>query len=215
MAWIFYQILKLFLLLVLPFCFLIRGASFVHTHYFAHPWLAIACGAAATIVLLFLYMTFLYGNLTGRLGDGGALKRRGTIAILLVLFYSANSILFISGANTKYEEVREEFTQLHPILRLSISTILFLDKDLIVTDASRQPEDYAKMGLKSKRHSLHYPQSDGYVHAVDIRTKGRSQLRNELLGYYFKLMGLNTLRHGGTADHLHISLISHDHPGAI
>ncbi len=215
MGWIFYQVVKVFLLVVMPFIFLIRGAVFFHESYHLMPSLAIAGGAMATVVLLFIYLSFLYGKMTGRWGGSGVLKRRGAIAFLLVLVYSMHGLLFISGANTKGSEVQKEFTSLHPILRLSISTILFIDKDLMVTDASRAPEDYKKMGLSRKKQSLHYPQKDGYVHAVDIRVKGRSEFRNSLLKMYFSLMGLNTLRHVGSADHLHVSLMSHDRPGAI
>ncbi|MEL6925882.1 MAG: hypothetical protein AAFO94_17705, partial [Bacteroidota bacterium] len=76
-------------------------------------------------------------------------------------------------------------------------------------------EDYKRMGLKTKRHSLHYQQPSGFVHAVDLRTNNRSWLRNFLLRSYFQLMGFNTLRHGGTGDHLHVSILSHARPGAI
>ena len=99
--------------------------------------------------------------------------------------------------------------------RLGVSTVIFLDRDLVVTDADRQPEDYKRMGLKANKRSLHYKQSNGYSHALDIRTNGRGELRNTLLRGYFTLMGFNTLRHGGTGDHLHISLHSHDSPGAV
>ena len=84
-----------------------------------------------------------------------------------------------------------------------------------MTDANRVPEDYRKMGLKSKKRSLHYKQKNGFVHAMDIRTNGRGEVRNFLLKTYFQLMGFNVLRHGGTGDHLHVSLHSHDNPGAI
>ena len=85
----------------------------------------------------------------------------------------------------------------------------------MITDANRVPEDYRKMGLKSKSRSLHYRQKNGFVHAIDIRTKGRSEFRNFCLKWYFRLMGFNVLRHGGTGDHLHVSLFSHDSPGAL
>ena len=77
------------------------------------------------------------------------------------------------------------------------------------------PEDYRKMGLPTKGHSLHYHKSNGYAHAVDLRTNNHSEIRNFALKMYFKLMGFNTLRHVGTGDHLHISLNSKDVPGAI
>ena len=213
-GWI-YNILKLLLLLVLPFILLIRGAVFFHSEYALMPSMSLVASGLVTTVLLFIYLTFMYGRVTGKIGSRNVLKRRSLIALLLVLGYSIYGLFFLSNSNAKSSEVRSEFTKLHPIVRLSISTVLFLDRDLIITDAKRQPEDYKKMGLVTKKRSLHYKQSSGYVHAVDIRTNGRGAVRNTLLKWYFKLMGLNTLRHVGTGDHLHISLKSHDSPGAI
>jgi hypothetical protein len=141
--------------------------------------------------------------------------RRSMIVFIFVLGYGIYGLIYISGSNVKHKEVKKEYTQLHPILRVAISTIVFLDKDLIITDASRVKEDYKKMRLRSKNRSLHYRQKNGYVHALDLRTNNRSGVRNFLLKSYFYLMGFNTLRHGGTGDHLHISLDSRDSPGAI
>jgi hypothetical protein len=101
------------------------------------------------------------------------------------------------------------------VLRLGIGTLVWLDRELLLTDADRLPEDYRRMGLPEKSASLHYRQSSGYTHAVDIRTAGRGELRNRLVESYFRLMGFRTLRHVGTADHLHVSLVSHDRPGGI
>ncbi|MEM8908353.1 MAG: hypothetical protein AAGD05_10950 [Bacteroidota bacterium] len=210
-----YSIFKFLFLLIFPFIALIRGAVYFHDHQWLSPWLAIAGGIGVTTVLLLVYLTFLHGRLTGHLGDAQSWKRRLLIALLLVFGYSAYGLIFLSGNNTKHDAIQKEYHSLHPILRLGISTILFIDRDLLLTDAKRQPEDYQKMGLPTKKRSLHYPQSNGFVHAVDIRTKGRSEVRNFLLKTYFQLMGFNTLRHVGTADHLHISLGSHDHPDAI
>jgi hypothetical protein len=137
------------------------------------------------------------------------------IALILVLTYCFPALLFLSNTNSKHTEVQKEFTSLHPILRLGISTVVQLDKGLIVTDSNRIPEDYRKMGLPTKSHSLHFKQSDGFSHAIDIRVKGRSEVRNWLLERYFRMMGFNTLRHFGTADHLHVSLLSHDRPHGI
>ena len=103
-------------------------------------------------------------------------------------------------------------TEVHPIIRLATSSLVYLDKDIIVTDAKRSPEDYRRMGLQAKKHSLHYKQQDGYSYALDLRTKGRSEFSNTLTSAYFRAMGFNVLRHGGTADHLHISLFNPDKP---
>lgn len=208
-------IFRLVVLLVLPFICLIRGAEWGHSYYELSPWPAILVGMGITSFMLILYFSFIYGRITGKLGSARSFKVRIAFAIALVIGYSTYAVVYLSDSNVKSAEVHETYTSLHPILRLSISTILFLDNSLIITDGKRQPEDYKKMGLKRKKHSLHYIQSNGYVHAVDIRTRGHSEIRNTLLEYYFKGMGLNTLRHTGTADHLHVSLENKERPGAI
>jgi len=215
MGYFLYQIIKIPLLLALPFVILIRGAVLLHSNYEWMPWPALFGGAIAAVIILIIYLSFLHGKITGKMTSKGALKRRSIIALILVLGYCLHGVLFLSSRNAKGTEVQSEYTKLHPILRLGVSTLVWMDKDLIMTDGSRSPEDYKKMGLKTIKRSLHYEQKNGYSHAFDIRTNGRSELRNNLLNIYFKMMGFNTLRHVGTADHLHISLKSHDHPGAI
>ncbi len=215
MAYFIYQIIKIPLLLALPFVILIRGSVFLHTNYEWFPWPALMGGAFAAVLILIIYLSLLHGKITGKMNSKGALKRRSMIALILVLGYCFHGALFLSSRNAKGADVQSEYTNLHPILRLGVSTLVWMDKDLIMTDGSRNPEDYKKMGLKTIKRSLHYQQKNGYSHAFDIRTNGRSELRNNILNFYFKLMGFNTLRHIGTADHLHISLHSHDHPSAI
>ncbi len=62
------------------------------------------------------------------------------------------------------------------------------------------------MGLPVYERSLHFEQADGYIHAMDLRTLGRGEWRNRLMELYFRTLGFRTLRHVGTADHLHVSL---------
>ena len=200
------NILKLILLILLPFIVLIRGAVFFHNSYGFMPWMCIFFGIIFSAALVFIYITYLHSKFTGEIGGPDILKKTYLIALILVLVYCIPALMFISAGNTKTTEVKKEFRSLHPILRLSISTLLFVEKDLLLTDASRKPEDYKKMGLKTNERSLHYKQDDGYVYAVDIRTKGHSRFRNWLVGAYFKLSGFETLRHVGTADHLHVSV---------
>ncbi|MCH8920794.1 MAG: hypothetical protein IIA23_08850 [Chloroflexi bacterium] len=87
----------------------------------------------------------------------------------------------------------------------SSSRAILFDRDLVVTDVRRIPSDYVAMGLPAREASLHYHQADGYVHAVDIRTIDRPAWRTGATALYFRFMGLRTLRHVGTADHLHVS----------
>ena len=84
--------------------------------------------------------------------------------------------------------------------------MIFQSGTLPGEDAARKPEDYAAMGLPVYENSLHFEQPDGYVHAVDLRTLGRSAWKNFVMSGYFRLMGFRILRHVGTADHLHVSL---------
>ncbi|HFA51423.1 MAG TPA: hypothetical protein ENJ95_20615 [Bacteroidetes bacterium] len=207
-----FKIIKLVFLFLLPFIVLIRGAVYLHENYRLYAWFSLLGGMLMSAAILFLYFVFIQGSMTGKTGS---LKRKSWLAFTLVAAYCFPSVLYLSAANAKHPEVKKEFSSLHPILRLGIGTIIFLDNDLVLTDAERQPEDYKKMGLKTKKHSLHYIQKDGYAHAVDIRVNGRSAVRNWLLKLYFKSMGFNTLRHVGTGDHLHVSLRSRDRPGGI
>jgi len=210
-----FNLLKIIVFLLLPFIGLIRMAVFLHEHYNWFPWFSIIGGIIASALILFVYINYIRGRVIGRAGSFRSLKVGYWLSLSLVLVYCLPAVFYLSAGNAKYPKVQKEFRSLHPVLRLSISTLIVLEKDLILTDASRRPEDYRKMGLKSKQHSLHYKQKNGYVHAVDIRTKGHSGIRNGLVRLYFKMMGFNTLRHHGTEDHLHISLMSHDRPGGI
>lgn len=208
-------LIKLILLIILPFVGLIRLAVYFHVHQNLLPWVCISLAALMTIILLFIYLTFFHAWVTNYATDTRyTVKRRFFISAFVVLLYVIHGIFYISGSNLKTEAIRKEVLKVHPILRLSVSTLMHLDKDLIITDATRQPEDYKKMGLKSINQSLHYKQSTGYAHAFDIRTKNRPEWKNQLVRAYFFVMGFRTLRHTGTADHLHISLMSHSYPNA-
>lgn len=209
------RLLQLSLLLIFPFVLLVRVAVWMHDHYAFQGWFCLCMGAMVAAVILFAYINYLHDYYIGKTLSARTLQRNYAIVLMIVLIYCANSIWSISAANVKEAEVKKEFRSLHPVLRLGISTLILIDKDLILTDAERKPEDYRDMGLPSKRYSLHYAQSTGYAHAVDIRTKGHSWLRNKLIQSYFRLMGFNTLMHVGTAEHLHISLSSRDRPGGI
>ena len=121
-------------------------------------------------------------------------------------FVQAYVLFTPDPARLQSDAVRSEYGELHPLLRTSIATLLLVDDELLITDLSRRPEDYARMGLPTNSSSLHYPQEDGYVHAMDLHTREHSFLRNRLTQAYFEMLGFRTLRHVGTADHLHVAL---------
>lgn len=185
---------------------LIRGAVTLFLEYDWNAWSALLVSTLGTSVLMVIYFTFFYGRLTKKRTKISYLRRRFAISFVLVGFFVLHGVIFFTMKQSKTSEVQKEFHSLHPILRLGSSTIFLLDRKAIMTDAARVPEDYKKMGLPTAKNSLHYKQKDGYVYALDIRTKGRPEWSNLLLKTYFNTMGFNTIRHVGTADHLHISL---------
>lgn len=208
------KILRVVLIIVLPFFILIRGSAFIHNNYDLGPWISLGGGAMITAIILFVYMTFIYRRFTKKFGDSDNLKRRSLFALALVVLYCGYGLFFISSDNFKNPDLKSEISELHPLLRMGVSTFILMDKEMIITDASRVPEDYRKMGLKTAKNSLHYKQKDGYAYAIDLRTNNRNEFRNRVMQLYFKLLGFNTLRHVGTGDHLHISLTCHYRRGA-
>lgn len=157
----------------------------------------------------------LHNKVSGKVSGSKSIKSKAVISLLLVVGFAIHSLYFISGSNFKNPELKSEIRSLNPILRLAVGTLVMVDKEAVITDANRVPEDYRKMGLKTNKSSLHYKQKDGYAYAIDLRVKGKSELRNKLTKWYFEWMGFNTLRHGGTADHLHVSLPCHYRKGSI
>jgi len=172
----------------------------------AGPWLSVAAGAGISAIFLTICLTVMYKWLAGRLGSLKAFKWRAYLSLFMVLGFCFYALIFLSENNAKGRPVVAEFRSLHPVLRIGVSTTILADRSLLITDASRVPEDYDQMGLNGNAQSLHYRQPDGFVHAVDIRTNGRSEGRNQVLQETFRLMGFKTLRHVGTSDHLHIAL---------
>ncbi|MDX1585313.1 MAG: hypothetical protein R3222_01160 [Balneolaceae bacterium] len=200
-------VLGVAVMLLLPFLLLIRSSVYLYSTYSLNGWFALSLGVGVTILLLLLYAVVVSLTL-GRTVRVHKYIRRGIA--MLVIAYCGYGLLYLSGVNAKSEEVRSYYLSLHPIMRVSMATTILMHDDLIVTDMQRRPEDYTAMGLPVRDHSLHYKQKTGFVHAVDIRTKGRAEWKNWITEKTFALFGLNTLRHVGTADHLHVSLPLND-----
>jgi hypothetical protein len=187
----------------LPFLILIRGGVLLYGWWGIGTWPALILAALATMLLLAAYA----GVAARWLGARRRLRRlfaRGAMGVGAA--YAAYTLAFVASANVKSAEVRAEYRALHPLLRLASSAVILFDPASVITDAGRTSQDYARMGLPPVEESLHYRQSDGYVHALDLRTTGRSFLRNLAAHVAFRALGFHVLRHGGTADHLHVSL---------
>lgn len=189
--------------LVIPFIVLIRTSVYIYETFHFNGWLALAVGILATVFLLMGYAIFLMY----RYGKSLRVHKYITRGIIvLVTAYTLYGLLYYSSLNTKTDEIKSYYRSLHPIMRVALTTITLADSNLLVTDIQRETEDYARMGLPENQESLHYLQSDGYVHAVDLRTRGRAEWKNWLTRLAFNMVGLESIRHVGTADHLHVYL---------
>jgi hypothetical protein len=190
-------------LVVLPFLVLLRGSTWFYTHLSWPTWIAMLAAGLLTLALLTAYAAYLSKAFTGESRTRFVAQ---WIVAPLVIAYCLHALLFLSSVNAKTGDVRGYYRSLHPMLRLAVSTFVIVDPSLVVTDIYRIPADYAAMGLPVYEASLHFRQADGYVHAMDLRTLGRGAVRNWVTAAYFRVLGFRTLRHEGTADHLHVSL---------
>lgn len=196
-------LLLLIMALIVPFLVLIRTSIYLYFTYHLNGWAALAAGVVATALLLLGYV----GYVSYRYRNRFKIHRYMVWGVvILVTAYTVYGALYYSSLNTKTDEINRYYRSLHPIVRVALTTITLADSDLLVTDIHREPADYARMGLPENRQSLHYVQSDGFVHAVDLRTKGRPEWQNQLMEMGFKITGLQSIRHVGNADHLHIYL---------
>lgn len=190
-------------LIVFPFFLLIRFSVYLNLAFGMSAWPALIGGIAATICLLLMYIFVL----SLKVENKRLLMKIGTFGISTMVFgYCLFSVFYLSGVHAKNDDVQSVYRSMHPILRVAVSTVTLADNNLVITDIERFEEDYGRMGLPVNQTSLHYRQTSGYVHAVDIRTLDRGLIRNVLLRGSLELMGFTTVRHVGTADHLHVEL---------
>ncbi|PYO90970.1 MAG: hypothetical protein DMD66_01020 [Gemmatimonadetes bacterium] len=202
-------VLKVALIIALPFAVLVRGSVFIYEHGTRSVWLAVLTAGILTGGVVTAYAVWIARRFTRRGGRGGrglVMPLAKWVALPLVVFYCGYSLLYLATVNAKAGPVRAYYGSVHPLLRLALSTLILLDRDMLITDTGRVPEDYGRMGLPANNRTRHYRQADGWIHAVDLRTTGRGAIKNRGVQFYFWLMGFDTRRHVGTADHLHVEL---------
>ncbi len=189
--------------LLLPFFVLVRMSVWAYATGGVGNWGAVLCGAALTVLILAVYLWLLRVKFQGRLD----LPRMAWIATLTtVSAYLLFTLVYLSADNVKAPEVRDHYRTLHPVLRVATGTQVLFDRSAVITDTRRTADDYVRWGLPVNEASLHFEQTNGFVHALDLRTVGRPPWRVALMTAYYRLAGFRTLRHVGTADHLHVSL---------
>ena len=192
-----------FALIALPFFILVRGAVLLYHDAGWPAWLALLGSGAAMIGVLALYGAVMTRRLTGRMRFGWITR---WVVLPLVVGFLVRGLLFLDRSHAQSESIRAEYRDTHPLLRMALATLDMADDKLVVTDMSRTSADYVRMGLPVLPHTMHGVQRDGWVHAVDIHTRGRGFLVNLFVATYFRAMGFRVLRHVGTADHLHVEL---------
>ena len=188
--------------IAIPFLAYVRTAVFVYTHS-GSAWLALIAGALITIAIVAGYCIWFARRFHGRAKAERILR---WIALPTAVAWCVYSAVYLARVNTKTDDVHAYYSSVHPILRVALGTVILFDGDLVITDARRVAADYPRMGLPVNERTRHYVQGDGWVHAVDLRTRGHNEVANRLVQVYFWAMGFSTLRHVGTADHLHVQL---------
>jgi hypothetical protein len=193
---------KALAIVVLPFLVYVRAAVYLYLHG-AHPWIAILVAALITCGIVSVFVMLI----ARRFRRGARVPTVVKWAAVPVVFtWCVYAAFYLSRINVKSDDVRAYYSTVNPILRVALSTVVLVDPDLVVTDMGRVRADYHRMGLRVNDRTKHYVQPDGWVHAVDLRTRGRGVIRNRAVQLYFWSMGFSTLRHVGTADHLHVQL---------
>lgn len=194
---------RVLLIAALPFFLLVNGSVLAHRFLGTPGWISVGLGCTLATAFVAFWATRLWHRMTGR---ARLREISRNVALPIVLGFCIYSLGWFSSFNAKSPRIRDLYSDLHPTLRLAIGTATLTDPQVMITEISRKRSDYGRMGLKPLENSLHFEQEDGWIHAVDIRTRGRSRIRNLLSRLYFQAMGFRALRHGGTGDHLHIAL---------
>lgn len=187
---------------VVSLVLLVRVQLAVLARYPAADWPAVVAGLLAGGVVLAVTT-----GLALRLRS----PRRALVLLLglplLLLTAGCLSVTHFPRDNFKTDELRTEWYRLHPTLRVSLWIARLGEGDLVLTDVSRTPADYDDMGLTEPTWSSHFfSPRDGYAHAIDLRVSDAGDLRNWARQGVFLALGLRASRHGGTTDHLHVSL---------
>ncbi|MEX2152814.1 MAG: hypothetical protein WD825_05695 [Gemmatimonadaceae bacterium] len=199
---VLFAILKVAAVVALPFVVYVRASVLLYVQG-APSWLAVSGAAILTMALAAGYAAWLSRRFSGR---ARARTISHWVALPIAAAWCAYAALYLARVNAKSDQVRAYYAAVHPVLRVALATAILADPDIVVTDLQRTPEDYGRMGLPVNNRTKHYRQPNGWVHAVDLRTRERGEIRNRMVQLYFWTMGFQTLRHVGTADHLHVQL---------
>ena len=91
---------------VLPFILIIRGSVFLYNNYEWNHWLALIAMFAVAFVILMIYTTMIYDWIIGanKVTRTG-LKIQSVLVVSILFLYGGYTLINLSGANAKTEEV--------------------------------------------------------------------------------------------------------------
>src|SRR5258708_2832037 len=196
-------VLRVAVILLLPFVVLVRSSVFLYARRGTPTWLALAGGALLALLVVTVYAAWLSHRLSGGARVGVMAK---WVAGPLVVAYCGYALLFLSALHAKSPVVQAEYRGVHPLLRIAVATLTLADRGLVITDLERVPADYPAMGLPVYDGSLHYVQADGWARARPRRPTGRGMTARGLRQLYFAGRGWGPLRHVGPAAPLRVGL---------
>ena len=193
---------------------LFYAPMFFHNNFdFINPYVSIII---ANFSVLYLIMTFYYLIFNYKQSKKIFKHQRKTIGgykyLSLGLIVITTGLTYFVGKNTTNNnfkndsEVIQYSDYTHPIVRYYTSILTIFDSSIVITDSKREIEDYDDMKLKRLTTSKHLIQSDGYSHALDLRTKDKGIVSVFMIGFYYNMLGFYTLEHIGTGIHLHIHI---------
>jgi len=129
---------------LLPFLVLVKVAVYLYSHQGYSTVLALAGSTACAAAVVSAYIALVWHRFTGRVRLALVARR---LALPLVVAYCGYALIYLSSANAKSDRVRAYYASLHPLLRVALSTLILADRELVITDLARGPNDYATMGL--------------------------------------------------------------------
>src|SRR5258705_5214279 len=141
-------VLKLALIIALPFAVLVRGSVFFYEHGGTPVWLSlltadILMGGVITAYAVWIARKFMRRGVRG--GRALVMPLAKWVALPLVLFYCGYSLLYLASVNAKSAPVRAYYGSVDPLLHLALSTAILVDPAILITATSRVPADYAQI----------------------------------------------------------------------
>src|SRR2546426_7333079 len=127
-------LLKIVMIIALPFAVLVRGSVFIYEHGTRSVWLAVLTAGILTGGVVTAYAVWIARKLMRRGVRGGralVMPVAKWVALPLVLFYCGYSLLYLASVNAKADPVRAYYGSVHPLLRLALSTAI-LDRKSVV-----------------------------------------------------------------------------------